>query len=275
MLGNVFSPFYAAARALGPRDPRSFSTMHVAARIDGDDLWSLTERPKEHVASSPDRLAIGPSTMRWDGNDLEVRFLEREAPFGRRLSGTVKLHAPALHGAPVSLAESRHTWWPIAPFARATVELERPRRLRFEGSAYADANAGTEPLERGFSSWSWSRVSSDDGAVLTYDVVRRDGSREAFSSAFDRENRSIAPPALETIRLDRTTWGLRRETRLPRGARVLAVRPLLDAPFYARTQLELDVAGERRHAVTEALSLDRFRAGWVKALLPFRMRRAR
>ncbi|MEO0729623.1 MAG: carotenoid 1,2-hydratase, partial [Pseudomonadota bacterium] len=46
-----------------------------------------------------------------------------------------------------------------------------------------------------------------------------------------------------------------------------------DTPFYARSELETHVLGERAPAVHESLSLERFKAAWVKCLLPFRMPR--
>ena len=48
---------------------------------------------------------------------------------------------------------------------------------------------------------------------------------------------------------------------------------LEDSPFYARSVVSASLLGERADAVHESLSLDRFRAGWVRLLLPFRMPR--
>jgi carotenoid 1,2-hydratase len=48
---------------------------------------------------------------------------------------------------------------------------------------------------------------------------------------------------------------------------------LVDAPFYARSVLNTRIAGQPVTAMHESLSLDRFSAGWVQALLPFRMPR--
>jgi carotenoid 1,2-hydratase len=39
--------------------------------------------------------------------------------------------------------------------------------------------------------------------------------------------------------------------------------------------LDTKIEGERMKAIHESLSLDRFRSPWVRALLPFRMRRSR
>jgi carotenoid 1,2-hydratase len=47
---------------------------------------------------------------------------------------------------------------------------------------------------------------------------------------------------------------------------------LLDAPFYARSLVETRLRGLRVASMHESLSLTRFDARWVRALLPFRMR---
>ena len=78
-------------------------------------------------------------------------------------------------------------------------------------------------------------------------------------------------PAPPKLRLPRTRWGMERPTRAD-GADV--ERTLESAPFYARSVLSARLLGERVTAVHESLSLDRFRAGWVQAMLPFRMPRA-
>ena len=48
---------------------------------------------------------------------------------------------------------------------------------------------------------------------------------------------------------------------------------LEDAPFYARSVIATRLRGEDVTAVHESLSLDRFRAPWVQAMLPFRIPR--
>lgn len=54
-------------------------------------------------------------------------------------------------------------------------------------------------------------------------------------------------------------------------ARVL--RTLEDGPFYARSLVGATWLGEPVQALHESLSLRRFSAPWVQAMLPFRMPR--
>jgi hypothetical protein len=59
------------------------------------------------------------------------------------------------------------------------------------------------------------------------------------------------------------------------------VTTLLDSPFYARTRLDWREtpaglpASNRAAAMHESVDLDRFGAGWVRFLLPFKMRQER
>ncbi|GEO39394.1 hypothetical protein SAE02_35420 [Skermanella aerolata] len=48
---------------------------------------------------------------------------------------------------------------------------------------------------------------------------------------------------------------------------------LVDALFYARSVLNTRIAGQPVTAMQESLLFDRFSAGWVQALPPFRMPR--
>lgn len=271
MIGNVFSPFYARARKERPTDPRDFSTMNVALYGPADH-FALTERPSSAVVATRDRLVIGPSSMEWRGNELTVRFDEVTAPIGRPLRGKVTLTPSRLHGEPVDLGGGRHTWWPIAPRARAVVEIESPRRLCFTGIGYADANRGTEPLEEGFSRWSWARSATPKGSVITYDVARRDGSESTTTLAFDPDNQPVAAPQLTEVDLGTTRWGIPRSTRADTGSKPSLQKTLEDTPFYARSMLATRIGGESATSVHESLSLDRFASRWVQALIPFRMR---
>ena len=61
----------------------------------------------------------------------------------------------------------------------------------------------------------------------------------------------------------------------PAGKEDEVTRTLEDAPFYARSLVASQVLGKPAIAVHESLSLTRFRAAWVRMLLPFRMPRRR
>ena len=271
----MFSPFYARARAAGGgvADPLDFCALNVCVYGAGEQRWALTERGRDDVRRDASTLAIGPSTVRWDGDALVVRFDERTAPFGRRVRGTVRLH-PEAEGTPRALdGGGAHTWWPVAPIARVEVSLDDPA-IRWRGTGYHDANHGDAALERDFHAWSWSRSEGPSGATLLYDVSPRDGARAVVARRFDRRGGVEELPAPPVAPLGTSRWGIARETRCDARRAPELVRPLEDTPFYARSLVRTSVAGERVVGVHEQLSLDRFERRWVQFLLPFKMRRA-
>lgn len=208
--------------------------------------------------------------MAWHRDALVIDIDERGAPVPHAVRGTVVVEAApgpvpalALDGA------GRHRWHPVAPCAHVTVSLEHPR-LRWEGPGYHDANTGDEPLEEGFASWHWSRARVGEETLIAYDVRERNGDARsiAFRCAPGLAPREIAlPPA---VALPRSRFGIARAARGD-GARVLTT--LLDAPFYARSLVESRMGGQTSVAMHESLDLDRFRAPWVRMMLPFRMPR--
>lgn len=240
----------------------------------GRKRWALTERGRGSARRDASSLAIGPSSLSWDGDALTVQVDEVTAPVPSRLRGVVRLHPAALVDRTVALdADGRHLWAPLAPCARVEVALESPS-LRWSGPGYFDTNAGEAPLEDAFERWNWSRADLGRGSVVLYDVARRDGG--ALSVALHVEPsgqvRDLDPPS--PSRLPRTRWGVDRATRSDAGHPAQILRTLEDAPFYARSVLSSHLLGEKVTAMHESLDLDRFRAGWVQALLPFRMPRA-
>jgi carotenoid 1,2-hydratase len=273
-LGSVFSPFYAAARKRGPADPLAFCSMNVALYGPSRDAWAFTERGGFDVRRYRTALVIGPSSMEWDGSSLTVRFEEKTAPLPGRLSGLVRIHPSALAAERFVLdTKGRHRWGPIAPIARAEVEVNRPDRIRWSGMAYVDSNDGDEALEDGFSGWSWCRATTRKRTVVTYDSVRSDGSRDLVQHAFFADGRSEAISGLVEKNLPRSLWGMARPARVDAGTTPRLARTLEDTPFYARSQLSGTFLGEHAHGVHEALSLDRWRTRVVQFMLPYRMRR--
>ena len=249
--------------------------MHVVLYGPRGKRWALTERGEAAVRREPGRLAIGPSTLAWDGDALVAAFDEVAVPLPSRLRGRVRVHpgAPVRHQVLLDAA-GLHRWSPLAPCARVEIELERPA-LRWSGQGYLDTNWGDGPLEASFTRWDWSRASLPGGeAAILYDVTRRDGSDLAVALRIDRTGavEQLAPPA--PAPLPRTRWGVERGTRADQGHGAAVIRTLEDTPFYARSVLRQHLLGEDVHAMHESLSLDRFKAPWVQAMLPFRMPRA-
>ncbi len=254
-------------------DPMRHCTLNVAlyGRPGG---WAMTERGAASVARDATHLRIGPSGLRWDGEALVFTLDERSMPWGRAIRGQVRVRPEALTGFSARIdGAGRHRWRPMAPRARVEVALERPG-LAWSGTGYLDSNDGDEPLEAGFRRWDWCRapLGGGDTAIL-YDTEPRVGPQRslALRIAGSGEVTRFAPPGV--VALPRSRWRLPRFTRAEDGdARV--ARGLVDAPFYARSVIGTRLLGERAEAVHESVDLDRFRAPWTQAMLPFRMPRA-
>ncbi len=246
--------------------------MNVVLYGDGGKRWAMTERGARAVDRSATTLAIGPSHMEWDGDGLTIHVDEITAPLPSRIRGRIRLHPSAIATHVVALdATGRHGWSPIAPRARVDVSLDNPGRA-WSGNGYFDSNWGSRALEQDFSQWTWCRAPSRDGATVLYDVARRDGSDLSVALRYGADG-SATPFAAPSIRhLKRSFWGLPRVTRSDTTARI--TQTLEDAPFYGRSVVETELAGEKLIAVHENLSLDRFDTAWMRLMLPFKAPRA-
>jgi carotenoid 1,2-hydratase len=231
----------------------------------------MTERRRRDVEHGQSHYRIGPSSLDWDGNRLEIRIDEITVPWPSRLKGVVRVYPVAMTDESHVLdADGRHFWWPVAPIARIEVEMEKPS-LTFKGEGYFDMNGGSEPLEAGFSTWDWSRAHDDDGAAILYDVIRADGHNHCLGLRFDGKGMTerFEPP--QRVSLKRGLWGLSRGIRSDGPAHVQ--RSCEDSPFYTRSVVEHGLFGKTALSMHESLSLDRFSRPWLKLMLPFRMPR--
>lgn len=282
-IGSVFSPYYKKS---GRPDPVNHSALNVALYGPGA-RWTMTERPREVVSRDADTLVIGPSTVRWTGDALEIDIVERDKrlgiPWQRNVRGKVRVIPEALNARAFSLdPQGRHRWHCLAPRARIEVDMKQPD-LSWKGSAYLDSNFGSESLEEGFRVWHWSRAHSRHdggqpdygrGAVVCYEGIRRDGSAFASALRFGRDGtpqeEDVLPPVAP---LPNTLWQMERKTRADRG-HASVIRTWEDAPFYARSTLSTRLFGEPVVAVQESLDLDRFANPVVQFMLPYRMPRS-
>lgn len=245
--------------------------------------WAMTERSENDVVAAPDMLQIGPSALSWDGSRVRITIDELTAPLPRRVRGSITLEPQAPFGEPITLgAAGSHAWWPIAPVARVSVDLDRPG-LKWQGYGYMDSNRGEEPLEDGVKTWTWSRVSlpgkhgadgPPDVAVL-YDLVRRrDGSRLCFGRRFDAAGQVelFDPPAVQP--LPTSLWQMKRAvpSELAQQAPKV-IRTAEDSPFYTRSIIRTGLEGGYHLAMHESLNMDRFNSWWMKCLMPVRMPR--
>jgi carotenoid 1,2-hydratase len=269
-IGSVFSPYYARARRRGAADPLDHVAINVALYGDGPRRWAMTERGVSSLRRDASELRIGPSALRWDGNALEISLDEIAVPWPARVRGHLRIEPRILTGESFALdAAGQHRWQPIAPRSRVTLALDAPS-LAWSGEGYLDSNWGQAPLEDAFRSWHWSRSAlPEGGSLIRYDLHRLDGSPHQLNLqvASDGSIHSVAPRAVRS--LPDTFWGLQRRAR--GEARLL--QTLEDGPFYARSLLTTRHQGQDLRTLHESLSLQRFRARWVQALLPFRMPR--
>jgi carotenoid 1,2-hydratase len=247
--------------------------MNVALYGPRGRRWAMTERRSSEVRRNALSLSIGPSWMSWDGDSLKVEIDEVTAPWPSRVRGTVRLYPASVSGERVALDRNGlHQWWPIAPCSRVDVDFDQPA-IHWSGQGYMDSNSGGEPLEDAFTGWSWSRTKIGRQTAVTYDVACRDGQHSSIAMRFDPTGRSdtFDPPSRQ--RLPGTGWRMARETRSDIDHMPRVRRTLEDSPFYARSLLSIGLFGVEATAIHESLSLDRFRSGVVKAMLPFRMPR--
>ena len=270
----MFSPYYAAARRRGAGDPADHCALNVAVYGADRKRWSMTERGAGRVTRDHDHLVIGPSQLEWRGNELRIAIDEIAAPWPARIRGEVRLHAEPLFDRALALDRAgRHLWTALAPCARVEVHLEHPR-LHWRGHGYLDTNTGSEPLERGFTRWDWSRATLRDGSTaVLYDASRRDGGDWSAGLRFHRAGRVEEFEAPQRVGLPATSWRIERGTRSEDAGATAVRRTLEDTPFYARSLVSTRLLGEPVVAVHESLSLQRFGRRWVQALLPFRMPR--
>ena len=269
-VGSVFSPYYAAARRRAPADPRNHVALSVALYGDGARRWTMTERGRDQLTATADTLRIGPSALAWDGDTLVITLRERAAPWPRRVDGRVRIEGllPALQ--PIELdAAGRHRWQPVMPRARVSVDLAAPA-LRWSGDGYVDSNHGDLPLEQSFESWQWCRTPHPDGGTsIHYDLRERDGRTRALRLDIARDGGVRFGSPQPSDPLEPSRWGIARAAH--EGAELR--RTLEDGPFYVRSLFATPWQGRSLPTLHESLSLDRFRARWVQALLPFRMPR--
>lgn len=274
-VGSVFSPFYFRSRHLAGVLPDDHCAMNVALYGSGRGNWAFTEYPRSALERRADSLALGRNRMAWDGQALTCHIDERSAPLRMPMRGTVQVYPQTSTNFTLALDSKSHNWWqPLAPLARIVVSMEKPL-LRWSGTGYLDTNHGTAPLDEGMRSWSWLRAHGSSGTTIIYDVTPMNETPQVHALKISHSGtvqHFTAPPR---VILPKTGWRIQRETHADFGFVPRVTSTLEDAPFYARSVLDTKIAGERMKAVHESLSLERFRSPWVRALLPFRMRRSR
>jgi carotenoid 1,2-hydratase len=271
-IGSVFSPYYAWSNWTNPFE---HCAINVALyRLDGrGGRWAMTERGAKSLRRDADHFQVGPSALSWHNGVLTADINEITMPIPSRLTGKIVLRPSVQTDAEVVLdARGGHIWRPLAPRARVDVSFSSPD-LSWSGDAYFDTNSGNEPLERAFKNWHWGRAHRADDLMLFYDVVRRDGSQDAFAYQVDADGAVTSAPSPPTQALASTFWGIDRTAWADLGADVKVIKTLEDTPFYARSALATRLNDQPVTMMHESLNLDRLQSPIVRAMLPFRMPR--
>ena len=235
--------------------------------------WAMTERRAAALSRDADHIAIGPSEMRWDGGALTITVRETSLPHLSPIKGTIRIVPETIFATAYPLdATGLHRWRPMAPFARAEVQLDSPA-LGWSGSAYFDSNYGARPLEADFADWDWSRTARADGASVLYDVRDLRGAERRLSLLFGRDGTVSPFEAPVPITLPKSFWRMPRATRGRPGDTISVVRAMEDSPFYARSALKTVGADGTWHGTHESLSLKKFTMPVMQVMLPFRIPR--
>jgi carotenoid 1,2-hydratase len=249
--------------------------MNVALYGAGHGRWAFTEHPREALHREADSLSVGHSQITWDGTVVTCRVDETTAPVPAPLRGVIRLYPEGVTRFVLELdPDGAHRWRPLIPRGRIEVEFDRPA-LRWRGTGYMDTNDGSAPVDEAFREWTWLRTHTRSGTTVIYDVVPTEGLPSHHAMRFLPSGAIELLPPPSRSHLPRTGWGLKRVAFADPDRVPKVVNCLEDAPFYARCLLDTTLSGERVTAIHESLSLDRFRSGWVRSLLPFRMRRSR
>ncbi len=234
----------------------------------------MTDRGAEALRLSDETFEVGPSSMHWTGSELVIRIDEVSSPpLISRVRGTITVRPDWLTTVELPLTEDgAHIWRPFAPSSDIEVDLEAPG-WQWQGHGYFDANFGTAALEDDFSYWTWGRYPLSDGALCFYDATRRDGSDLGVGLKFHDSGEIQILRSPPKVGFKRSLWQVRRETRADAGYKPHQVQNMLDAPFYSRSAVRTQFAGEETVGVHEALDLNRFRSPWLKPMLAVRVPR--
>lgn len=246
--------------------------------------WSMTERGARHASRSATHFQVGPSSLRWDGQALQIELNEVSTPWPRRLRGHIKLNPQWLSPHRFALDPAgRHHWGPIAPSGQVEVALSDPA-LTWRGHAYLDSNTGSEPLNQAqppFGYWDWSRAALADGRCAVLYDIPDDSPRGQPGAAApeptllaklfapDGSSTDFEPPPRNA--LPTTSW------RVPRGLRSdtppQLQHTLENTPFYSRSVVRSRLLGEEVTSLHESFSGERLARWAVQGMLPFKMPR--
>jgi carotenoid 1,2-hydratase len=268
-IGSVFSPWYAWS---GRRNPANHCCINVATYGRGG-RFTMTDRGRSALRTTPNSFTVGPSSLHWDGQKLRIDVNEVSSlPLVSRVRGQITVTPSAITDRELLLdPKGTHVWRPFAPTSHIAVDLGPG--WQFNGHGYFDANFGTRALEQDFSYWTWGRFPLRDGAACFYDATRRDGTDLGVGVKFATDGSVQDIPMPPRTAFKRSLWQVRRETRADPGHTPRQIKAMLDAPFYSRSVVETCINGEHTAGVHEALDLNRFANPLLKPMLAVRVPR--
>jgi carotenoid 1,2-hydratase len=269
-IGSVFSPWYKWS---GRKNPQNNVCINVATYGKGG-RFTMTDRGQSALRQTASRLEVGPSMMRWDGDQLVIDINEVSGPpIISRMQGQIRVIPTAITDVELALTpDGAHIWRPFAPTSRIEVDIDR-MGWQWSGHGYFDANFGTRALEEDFSYWTWGRYPTADGATCFYDATRLDGSELAAGFKFQTDGSSEQIPLPPKATMKRSLWKVARDTRADAGYQPHQVQNMLDAPFYSRSAVRTQLDGVETVGVHEALDLTRYRSPLLKPMLAVRVPR--
>ena len=272
-VGSVFSPYYRAAFKRGAANPENYCSLNVAL-YGRNRRWAMTERGSDHIQRDASSFTIGPSSLHWHRDHLEIDICEIGMPMPLPVRGKVRVYPSSLSTFSTALDDQgRHRWGPLAACARVEVEMNKPSQ-RWSGHGYLDSNEGDEPVSEPFREWDWSRALLSDGsAAVIYDVQQKQGEDRLLGLRFSPNGHieAFAPPPRHSLEL--TRWRIPRRMRSEGEAPVRVIDMLEDTPFYERSVLKSRLFGEDVISVHETLNVPRLVSPVVQNMLPFRMPR--
>lgn len=287
-VGSVFSPYYKWARRHGDADPLNHCSINVVLYGRDANRWCMTERHRGDIQRGPNQFMIGPSGLHYapasdTTGTLCIDINEKSAPLPLAVRGRIVVDVALQRQHHFSLDKAgQHQWWPAGPNSRINVDLCTPA-LHWNGDAYVDMNWGDCPLDESINYWCWSRLRTESGTRIFYDVHERqatatdiEGSPDtAHALSIDNRGNIAQLPSTDMIALPRTRWW-----RMPRHTRRTDSAPkiletLEDTPFYSRSAVTTRLNGTQATGIHESVSLARFSQPVVQAMLCCRMPRWR
>ena len=262
-IGSVFSPWYSWSGRKNPHNHCSLNVVTYGKR----GRWTMTERKEKSIGLDANNFQIGPSNICWNGKSLDINFKEITIPHLDSLEGTISIYPEYITDIEVLLKpDGTHIWRPFAPISRIKVETNK-KGWKWEGNAYLDGNFGTRALEQDFSYWTWSRLPFANHTTTFYDAELKNRTTTNIALKFSKDGSvtTLEPPPLKKVK--RTKWFLKRVARSDQDFDPLQNKPLLDAPFYSRSELLTKINGEKTIGIHEALDMTRFTNPFIQPLL--------